>query len=257
MKVDDNNEKNLLEEALGGGGGRVILVEDRVETSGSFVLHHLLKSSFSSDSPPSVVIFVAFSRPFSHYHRISKKLGCNLLIQKENNRLFFLDMLKLQCPGDARNNDNNVLVELFGKIQNAVEISSSLEYNKGYITIMIDDLSLLEIDTHGSVDEILNFLYYCHTLTSGLGCSLVMLNHEDIYSDVLDRRLLSQVEYLADVVIKAEPLATGLSADVHGQLTVWNKGNFGENRHSRNNVSNFHFKVKENGVDYFYPGSLT
>ncbi|KAK1257193.1 Elongator complex protein 6 [Acorus gramineus] len=214
-----------------------------VETSGSFVLHHLLKSSFSSDSPPSVVIFVALSRPFSHYHRISKKLGCNLLIQKENNRLFFLDMLKLQCPaGDARNNDNNVLVELFGKIQNAVEISSSLEYNKSDITIMIDDLSLLEIATHGSVDQ---------------GCSLVILNHEDIYSDVLDRRLLSQVEYLADVVIKAEPLATGLSADVHGQLTVWNKGNFGENRHSRNTVSNFHFKVKENGVDYFYPGSLT
>lgn len=32
--------------------------------------------------------------------------------------------------------------------------------------------------------------------------------------------LLLQLEYLADVVIKAEPLATGLASDVHGQVRL-------------------------------------
>lgn len=30
--------------------------------------------------------------------------------------------------------------------------------------------------------------------------------------------MLLQLEYLADVVIKVEPLATGLANDVHGQV---------------------------------------
>lgn len=46
----------------------------------------------------------------------------------------------------------------------------------------------------------------------------VVLTHEDIYS-VADRAtLLLQMEYLADVLVKAEPLPTGLATDVHGQV---------------------------------------
>lgn len=67
--------------------------------------------------------------------------------------------------------------------------------------------------------------------------------------------LILQMEYLADVVIKAEPLATGLAADVHGQLTVLNKGIHDQLRSSKSKVHNFHFKLKENGVECFYPGT--
>ena len=38
--------------------------------------------------------------------------------------------------------------------------------NAGPFTIMIDDVSLLEVAAHGSVDNVLDFLYYCVTLTS-------------------------------------------------------------------------------------------
>jgi hypothetical protein len=32
--------------------------------------------------------------------------------------------------------------------------------------------------------------------------------------------LILQLEYLADILIKAEPLATGLATDVHGQVVL-------------------------------------
>lgn len=99
---------------------------------------------------------------------------------------------------------------------------------------------------------------------------------------------LLQMVCLADVVIKAEPLASGLANDVHGQvilsslsssihkskllfdiywclndfaglshiqLTVLNKGISNSGRgSSRNMLQNFQFRIKENGIDYFYPG---
>jgi hypothetical protein len=52
------------------------------------------------------------------------------------------------------------------------------------------------------------------------GCSLVVLNHEDIYSSTERPALILQMEYLADILIKAEPLATGLATDVHGQVAL-------------------------------------
>ena len=39
--------------------------------------------------------------------------------------------------------------------------------------------------------------------------------------------LLLQMEYLAEILIKAEPLATGLAKDVHGQVINLVLQNFG------------------------------
>ena len=46
----------------------------------------------------------------------------------------------------------------------------------------------------------------------------MILNHEDIYESGDAPRLLANLEYLADIVIKTDPLSTGLAADVHGQV---------------------------------------
>lgn len=73
---------NLLDEALGlvddgtkpwALSGRVVQVEDCVETSGAFVIHHLLKRALASHSS-NVVVFLALSQPFSHYDRVLRKL---------------------------------------------------------------------------------------------------------------------------------------------------------------------------------------
>ncbi|KAA8539380.1 hypothetical protein F0562_026072 [Nyssa sinensis] len=260
-----DRSSNLLDEALGlddyqtksssVASGRVVLIEDCVETSGAFVLHHLIKRSLTPHSS-GIVIFVAFAQPFSHYDRVLRKMGCNLVVQRDNKRFLFFDMLTLECPdGDGGKTNEGGLLELYGKIHEAVEICALSEDNRNCITIMIDDISLMEVAANGSSNHVLDFLHYCYTLTTQFGCLLVSLNHEDIYSSMEGPTLILQMEYLADIMIKAEPLATGLATDVHGQLTILNQGISDGLGNSRNKLRNFHFKVKENSVDYFYPGT--
>ncbi|XP_057989461.1 elongator complex protein 6-like isoform X1 [Hevea brasiliensis] len=143
-------------------------------------------------------------------------------------------MLTLRCPGEKIRNpfelyswrDGNEekseggFAALYGKIQKSMRALP--ENYKNHVTITIDDVSRMEVAAYGFSDHILDFLHYCHTLTSDFGCSLVILNHEDIHSDM--ERFMLQMEYLADILIETEPLATGLAADVHGQLTVLNTG---------------------------------
>ncbi|XP_015578369.1 elongator complex protein 6 isoform X2 [Ricinus communis] len=234
---------NLLEEALGleeeasntwDLRGKVIVIEDRVETSGSFLLNHLIKRILSPNS-------------FK---------GCNLAAHKDCGRFFFFDMLMLQCSDRNEGNSNKAgFITLFGEIQKV--ICALPENYKNHVTIMIDDVSLMEVAAYGSSDRVLDFLHYCHTLTSDFGCSLVTLNHEDIYSTMERRAFILQMEYLADILIKAEPLATGLATDVHGQLTVLSTGICCRKGNLKNKISNFQFMVKENSVEYFYPGSRT
>ncbi|KAL4189429.1 hypothetical protein AMTRI_Chr08g207060 [Amborella trichopoda] len=231
--------------------GKVFLIKDGVRCHGSFVLHHLLTRAL----PSSLVLFLALAEPFSHYDRILKKLGCNLTAQRENNKFLFFDLLQLGSPGVERESlVEGGLFELYGKIHKVVELNAASNGN-GNICIMIDDVSLLEIAARGFLDSVLNFLHYCHALTSVQGCSLVLLGHEDIYSNMPHPRFLFQIEYFADVMISVKPLATGLSADVHGQLTVLNKGSFDEQSLSKNKICNFQFRIKENSVEYFYPGA--
>lgn len=147
------------------------------------------------------------------------------------------------------------LAALYGKIQKAVEAIEATGNNGNSISVMIDDISLMEVAANGSSHHVLDFLHYCYTLTSEFGCSVIALNHEDICSTTENSRLTLQMEYMADILIKAEPLATGLASDVHGQLTVLEKGFSDGQTSSRGKVHKFQFKVKENGADYFYPGT--
>lgn len=67
--------------------------------------------------------------------------------------------------GDGSKTCEVGLLAAFGKIQKAVE-ASALAESKGNITIMIDDISLMEVAAHGSSNHVLDFLQYCHTLTT-------------------------------------------------------------------------------------------
>ncbi|XP_043814292.1 elongator complex protein 6 isoform X2 [Manihot esculenta] len=158
-----------------------------------------------------------------------------------------------QTHGNEEKTSEGGFADLYGKIQKI--INALPENHRNHVTIMIDDVSLMEVAAYGSSDHVLDFLHYCHTLTSDVGCSLVILNHEDIYSSMERPVFIMQMEYLADILIKTQPLATGLAADVHGQLTVLNTGICSGNGNLKNKISNLQFMVKENSVEYFYPGS--
>ncbi|KAK7258492.1 hypothetical protein RIF29_24071 [Crotalaria pallida] len=253
---------NMLDEALGLHNkkdkpwplcGRFVLVKDCVDTSGAFVLHHIIKRSLTSH-PSSSILFLALSHPFSHYDRILRKLGCNLAAPRDSGRFSFIDMLMLQCPDEGKPNHDG-LAAIFEKIERV--ISTLHPDNKKFVTVMIDDISLLEVAANGSSNDVLDFLHYCHTLTSEYDFAFVALDHKDIYSYEERSALILEVEFLADILVNAEPLATGLAKDVHGQLMVLDKDRQHQHGISSIKIHNFHFKIKENSVEYFFPGTIT
>lgn len=161
-------------------------------------------------------------------------------------------MLNLRFPDrDDAKTGSSVLVSLFEKIYNTV---CALSAENNCITIVIDDIALMEVVANGSSDSVLDFLHYCRTLTSEFDCSVVALNHGDIYSSMDKPMLMLNLEYLSNILVRAEPLATGSAVDVHGQLMVFDKGERDRQGTSGSKIHNFHFRVKDNSVDFFYPG---
>lgn len=230
----------------------MILVQDCVDTSGACFIHHLLKRAFTD--PHDIVVFLSFAHPFSHYDRILRKMGCNLVVQRDNKRLLFLDMLMRGRQSQGRTCED-ILRSWYGEVQKAIEVSLPPEGGLRKVCVIIDDISLMEVESKGSPNLVLDFLHYCYSLTTQFGCSLITLNHDDVYSTVDRRAFPLKLEYLADVVIKVEPLATGLAADVHGQLTVVNKGLRDSYQSPDSKICNFNFKVKDSNVEFFYHGS--
>lgn len=54
---------------------------------------------------------------------------------------------------------------LYGEIQKAVEFCL-LHEEKRHVTVVIDDVSLMEVVASGSSDLVLDFLHYCYSLTA-------------------------------------------------------------------------------------------
>ncbi|EPS69923.1 hypothetical protein M569_04844 [Genlisea aurea] len=224
----------VLDEAVGDcGGGRMVVVEDCVETGGAFVVHYLLKRSLSASD--AAVVFVAFAQPLAHYDRILRRMGCNLDAYRDRKRFQFFDVFS---AADGLLDD--IVLQLYGKIHGTVESFAG----ERPVVVIIDDISVMEIDANEAL--VLDFLKSCCSLSPQFGCSLVALIHGDVYSSMDQPSLLLQLEYMADVVVKVEPLATGLAADVHGQLTVSKK---------RNRAHDMQFRIKDSGVELFYPGT--
>uniref|UniRef100_A0A453IBW6 Elongator complex protein 6 n=1 Tax=Aegilops tauschii subsp. strangulata TaxID=200361 RepID=A0A453IBW6_AEGTS len=253
-EMEEYGAGDLLSEAMC-AGARVVVVEDCVEAPAAFVLHLLLKRALAAGGGGGGgAALLALAQPFSHYDRVLRKMGCNLSMHRKSERLHFFDLQGF--PGGTQGGAiADSLAQLYSAVQRVVETCRAGE-NAGRFTVMIDDVSLLEVAANGSADDVLDFLHYCVTLTSEMNCSLVVLIHEDIYSSEDGVGLLAHLRYIADLVIKAAPLSTGLATDVHGQLSVVNKGMLIEQRPAKGQkVWSFHFKVKENGADFFYPGS--
>lgn len=53
------------------------------------------------------------------------------------------------------------------------------------------------------------------------GCAFIALDHKDIYLNGDRAAVILAMEYLADILVNAEPLATGLAKDVHGQVWLY------------------------------------
>ncbi|KAI5058330.1 hypothetical protein GOP47_0026500 [Adiantum capillus-veneris] len=255
----------MLDEALGWNVtlplNKVLLVKDAVSAPASFLLLYLLRKILAS--PESFVIFVGLKEPFSHYTKIARKQGCNLLAHQDGGSFVYIDLLSktiLQLS-DWTTNDTATSVEnkLFLLFQCFVRLLKQASGRK--VWIVIDDVSLLEVVTQGNSAHVRDFLHYCQTLASRQQvCSLLLLTHRDVYEDINETSMAYQLEYMSDTVINVEPLATGQATDVHGQVIVEHKVPCNLDASAHINIRQdsrgcgLHYKLSENAVQFFVPG---
>lgn len=256
---------SVLHQALGWSAGapprnRVVLVDDSLTSPASFLLLSLL--SHILPAPDSLVIFVALKEPFSHYSRVARKQGCNLVMHRERGSLIYIDLLSKSILEQSSSFLNvassiieNKLFPLFGIFVKILKQAPGKN-----VWIMIDDISLLEVMAEGNHTHVRDFLHYCKTFASNEQvCSLLLLTHRDVYEAGDETIMAHQLEYISDTIIHVEPLATGQANDVHGQLIVDHRMPFNVDSSSRSALcddfnSSLHYKLLENTVHFFAPG---
>lgn len=257
----------MLDEALGWTGAaprdKVLLIKDSVASPASFFLHYLLKKILTApDLAQPLIIFVGLKEPFSHYSRIARKQGCNLLAHQDSGTIVYIDLLSAFNPNQSNLSSgdlSSVENKLFPLFQSFLRI---LRQKPGQsVWIIIDDLSLLEVVAEGNKTHLLDFIHYCRTLACDKQmCSLVLLAHQDVYETADDIAMVHQLEHWSDIVINVEPLATGQASDVHGQVMIkhrmpWNAGSGAHSNANQNkNFYVLHYKLMENTVLFFAPG---
>ncbi|KAG0605907.1 hypothetical protein M758_9G097100 [Ceratodon purpureus] len=271
----------MMEEALGWAGdglppGALVMIKDCVAAKGGFFLTFFLKRLLVPSnvaSGRSKVVFVGMAEPFSHYGRIAKKQGCNLIQARDNGQFLFLDMMAAgnHLTSERRREQAvSPLQRLYQIVNESVKRMQTGNENDR-VVIMVDDASLLEVSAGGRSDQVLAFLQYCRAINSGHNrCSVVVLVHGDTditygaagldnggYVEHGEQRVASlahELDHIADVVISVDPLSTGLANDVHGQVTVVHWSDVLSNRESRKGIQTLQFKLMENNTTFFHPG---
>lgn len=235
------------------------MIKDCVAAKGAFFLTFFLKKLLLSGH--TRVVFVAIAEPFSHYGRIAKKQGCNLIQYRDNGQLVFLDMMATnnQLSLNLKSSSGpSLLQRLYQRVNESVK---RMRPDDHQTVILVDDASVLEICAGGRSDQVLAFLQYCRAISSGKGnrCSVVVLVHGDTDEayggeQAVAASLAQELDHIADVVISVDPLSTGLANDVHGQVTVVHWSDVLSNRESRKGVQTLQFKLMENNTTFFHPG---
>ncbi|CAK9196173.1 unnamed protein product [Sphagnum troendelagicum] len=271
----------MMEEILGLDArkllpGSLILIEDSVAAKGAFLLNYFLKKLLAAPHASvdeagggtTRVLFLALSEPFSHYNRISRKQGCNLISYRNSGQLIFLDMVSDNSPGSiwTKGLKQSALFGLYERVNECVKRRGMQKSGEERTVIIIDDASLLEVLAGGVQNEVLAFLHYCRALYSGSHrCGVVALVHADTDSNrslslPVDgaqspaAALVQELEHSADVIVTVDPLSTGLATDVHGQVSVvhWTDALCGAE--FRRAPCTLQFKLLESSVLFSHPG---
>ncbi|KAI9287267.1 hypothetical protein BC943DRAFT_208035 [Umbelopsis sp. AD052] len=236
--------------------GSNIVIADTLKSNGNFLLHHFIVNHLRANQP---VIVIGLSQIFNHYFLIGRKLGINLQTLKQNQQFVFIDGLthltsytqKAPFPSvttpttpNAVLNGTNVQ-EFYNAIRERVEASGPNPL------VIIDDANVL-LWAGFSHNDVLSLLHNIRVLIESVQGTLVTVVHADEegnYDDESDsfvRTMLSR----ADIVLMVEPLQSGQSRDVHGQLSIIN----GPKQRGLVEAQALHYRLMDNNCTFFAKG---
>jgi len=137
--------------------GKSILLSDTIIADAAFLINHFLSKAMKNRD--GNVIIISFTSNYIQYESIQKKMGNNLKLYKDTEKLNFINA-NLVFP-----NTEITLDTIYKRIE---EILNETSFES--TTIIIDDIThLLYIEY--PINEILSFEYKCRNI-----CSKVVIN---------------------------------------------------------------------------------
>ncbi|KAJ2960666.1 hypothetical protein NQZ79_g4049 [Umbelopsis isabellina] len=239
--------------------GSNIVITDTLKSNGNFLLHHFIANHLRAGQK---VIVVGLSQIFNHYFLIGRKLGINLQTHKQNGQFVFIDGLthlttytqNAPLPSAKTPTTPNSVLQgnsaqgFYSTIKEHTEACAKDSSNP---LVIIDDVNVLVWGGFPVVD-VLSLLHNIRVLTEMVQGTLISVVHadeegaDDETSDSFVRSVLSR----ADIVLMAEPLQSGLSRDVHGQLSIVN----GPKGRGVVEAQALHYRLMDNNCTFFAKG---
>ncbi|RKP22459.1 hypothetical protein SYNPS1DRAFT_31944 [Syncephalis pseudoplumigaleata] len=244
----------------------------------------------TSSSQPSVIL-ISTSQIFSHYAAIGKKLGMNLVAAKAKGQLYFMDLLTrftaMPAHADAATEEMSrpdIATYKLPTVPNCslawmpqTGTASTIDWEASLQQVITKLMELCRAGSNGStartaiiiddvtallfagcpVQTLVAFVRAVRRLCDTHGVNLVILAHDDLTfeSDVEHDLCLRMVARLPHVVLAVQGLDSGVSRDVHGQVTLMR----GAARMDTARAATFHprllhYRLLENGAQFFAPG---
>lgn len=171
-------------------------------TDGSFLVHFFISNCIKQTSAKTFLI--TLSQTFSHYKSVQTKLG-NLSILNNlitNEKFFSYDLMnKIN-----ENSSTNFFDDVLSKIQTSIQKSSNEKFY-----VIIDDLSVAQL-TGFADNKLLKFITQLQSLSDELH---LIVYSQSFYSN---KYFINDLVHMSDLYFKVEPLSTGFSKDIQGQV---------------------------------------
>lgn len=227
--------------------GKSILISDTIIADAAFLINHFLSKAMKNSD--GNVALISFTSNYTQYESIQKKMGNNLKLYKDTEKLNFVNA-NLVFP-----NTEITLESIYKKIE---ELLSETSFES--TTIIIDDIThLLYIEY--PINEILSFEYKCRNICNKYNCDFIVRIHKDIGNDsdtdpisIKHSQLLNYLTNSYEYIIETNELESGYTDDIQGQLSFargasCTKYDF--------NPRLYHYKINENpAFSKFYAKGL-
>ncbi|CEG46277.1 elongator complex protein 6 [Plasmopara halstedii] len=216
---------------------QLVIIQDCVEASGSFLVHHF--TSLFLKAGHRVCVVSSANSP-EHHAAVGRKLGINFATCQSTKQLYVLNWTRLETQ-----NPKAAWMDLFNDLKRFTD-----EENENAKSIVLDDVSAL--NWRFGEAAVLNFVRCCKTLTheKNGGVNVVLLTHAD--TDLPASRLMSPaLADMATVVLTTRPLPSGYSKDIHGTLSI-HRQSWSTSVHSLDEEPNvISYKILENTIKCF------
>jgi len=237
-----------------GAQGQLILLLDSIHAEGSFLLHHFLHWFLKNNDN---VCVAALDQSLFHYFNIGKKLGVQLTQEHEKGHLSFINILSNPYEWSLVSSDSTESPSFspFPVISHSFEndqaqslkslfniIATKCSQTNTKTCLILDNINILF--NIFQPKDVLDFIHYCHILAQSPetpGCLVLMM-----HGDAEDELIVNQLKHKTDLILSVDGLESGVSRDVHGVLTI---------SHKEVKVQKLHYKIMENNVRFFPPGT--